>query len=190
MGQRHVIVEGMDASGKDTLITALLTMKAQFHDDLPHFELHERASTSLGGPVPLLDEWVEDDLDHMTDNRPYVYNRHPLISEPIYGPVTRGHMLGRFTDPSWIKHSRELAARHCMVVFCRPPFSTVRANLARTPHGHMPGVMENASRLYDRYDDYMVQWPGRSVIYDYTVSKAYKLMRTLRPIIQNGLTFK
>jgi hypothetical protein len=187
MPQKHVIVEGMDGSGKDTLIAALLLMKAKFHDDVPHFALHERASTSLGGPVAQLDDWVEKDISEMPSNRPYVYNRHPLISELIYGPVIRGCMPGKFNNSRWLANNQVAAALDCMVVFCDPGFDTIRANLARTPHGHMPGVMENAARLYDRYREFMSNWPGRAIRYNYNTSKPYKLMRSLRPIIQNGL---
>jgi hypothetical protein len=170
--RRHLIVEGMDGSGKDTLISKLLMQ-------LPGYTLHERASTSLGGPVANLSGWVIDDLTQMPTQPLSIYNRHPLISEPIYAPYRRigGGLRGAWRDRSWVALNRVIAAEHCLVILCHPSWFTVQYNLLQTSQGHMPGVMENARSLWDAYDKLV--WPGRCIRYNYRRDSVPTLMQTI-----------
>lgn len=181
---RHVIIEGFDASGKDTLIASLKDFKLRGKDE-PHFVLRERASTSLGGPIANLSEWVDDDLETMSRREPSIYNRHPIISELIYGPLIRGHLVGRFTSTPWVRLAREVVAAHCLVVFCHPPFRVITENLERQGEAaHMPGVVKRAHKLYREYSRTIVGWRGTSITYDYTKGQ----QRELEAFIRNHIT--
>lgn len=156
---RSVIVEGMDASGKDTLISKLT-------DWLPDHTLHERASTSLGGPVPNLAQWVENDREFLDSD--WIYNRHPLISEPIYGKYRKGRPTeDKFTDGVWLAEQRKILAEESVLVVCHIPYYMVRETLRRQgPDAHMPGVYDNQLDLWLAYLE--LPWPGPIVRYDYT----------------------
>jgi hypothetical protein len=160
--RRHIIVEGMDGSGKDTLIESLLPL-------FPDHVLHARASTSLGGPIANLAEWTVEDVTTMNTQPPSIYNRHPLVSEPIYAnyrQIQRG-LRGVWSNEAWVHTYRRLASTASVLVICQPPFSIVRANIREAgAHAHMPGVYEHMLELYTEYAT--LHWPGSIIRYDYT----------------------
>lgn len=176
---RSLIIEGMDGSGKDTLIRDL-------RDIYPDHTMHERASTSLGGPVPDLAAWVARDAVRMEETGPWIYNRHPLISEPIYAPIRRINpgLTGVWTNDGWRNAYTSIVAACSVVVVCRPPYEVVRATLNAQGHAHhMPGVVDNAERLYDAYTGLM--WPGRTIRYDYTRGELVDLVKTLNSTLED-----
>jgi hypothetical protein len=159
--RKHIIVEGMDGSGKDTLIAELEKL-------FPQHRKHARASTSLGGPVADLATWTALDVRTMADQPPSIYNRHPLVSEPIYADY-RGVNPGLkapWTNLTWVHTYRRLASQHAVMVICHPPYSVLESNLERSgASSHMPGVLANRLELYKHYG--AVVWPGPSVRYNY-----------------------
>lgn len=174
--RKHLIVEGFDGTGKDTLIEAIRGL-------FPDHTLHPRASTSLGGPVSELADWVDDDLAHLDrDDCPaYIYNRHPLISEPIYGPyreINRG-VAKRFDDPDWLANRRRIMAANSTLIICEPHFSIVDATLKRQGRqAHMPGVFENRLTLYTAYT--RLVWPGLHMRYNWTTATPAALARLIK----------
>lgn len=167
---RSIIVEGMDASGKDTLIARLMDTYGSTH------RLHERASTSLGGPVSNLGEWVARDSMHLTKtSAAYIYNRHPLISEPIYGKYRPGRPTEEiFTNHGWLAAYRKIVSDCTILVLCIPPYHMIRQTLQdQGPSAHMPGVFENQSDLYADYMSFV--WPGRTIRYNYTADSYVSL---------------
>lgn len=186
--RRHLVVEGMDGSGKDTLIRSLLTYRAQTEDSGPHFTLHERASTSLGGPVTNLDMWVVNDLSRMVtgDLPPSLYNRHPLISELIYADrrLVNVGLKFPFTDPSWVEKHRKMLAYHSVLVVCDPGWRTVKRNLDRSVGGHMPGVAESAEQLYSEYQEVIYRWAGPVIRYNYTTTPSHRLVARIRNLME------
>lgn len=183
---RHVVVEGCDATGKDGLLDALIKYRAPGIGSTPHFTMHPRASTSLGGPVSNLDSWVMDDLASMPTQTPSLYNRHPLISELIYAKyrkVTPG-LRGKFRQPPWVKLNQHIMAQHCVVVFCAPPWEVVKHNLMVSgADAHMPGVFDNAQVLYLDYLRMAGEWPGPKMWYNYTFTPKNYFMQQLTPVL-------
>lgn len=173
---KHLIIEGMDGSGKDTLIRSLIPL---FPDHTPH----PRASDSLKGPLYNLTDWVEEHVPLMQvpQSPRFIYNRHPLVSELIYAPwrqINPG-LSGGFLDEDWVNGYRRLAARDSILVICEPKYSTVVANLERQgPSAHMPGVYENAMALYTEYS--LLLWPGMTVRYNYEIDTPETLAHTLK----------
>jgi hypothetical protein len=158
---RHIIVEGPDGSGKDTLIHSLL---GWFGDHT----LHERASTSLGGPVNNLARWTAQDVATMHIQRPSIYNRHPLISELIYSKyrLPPRPQDVEFTHKAWRDALRNHAAKFALVVFCQPPAHIVRSTvLTQGRDAHMPGVYDRILDIYADYESHM--WPGINIRYNY-----------------------
>lgn len=172
---KSVIVEGCDGSGKTTLIGHLFATG--------NYVKHDRASTSLGGPVPDLDIWVGRDLDFLHNRSqgiPFIYDRHPLVSELIYADLrekNRG-VKGWFLNPQWIIEAQQRMAEHAILVICSPPYSEVeRIMQMQGRDAHMPGVFENRLTIFKRYQAYA--WPGTIIRYDRTRNDVSDLIETL-----------
>lgn len=180
---RHLIIEGCDGTGKDTLIAQLLEV-------FPHFALHARASTSLEGPVPDLARWVSDDLEHIqrvdNDKLPirWIFNRHPLISEPIYGRFrVNKPTVPLFLDQNWLNRQKYMLARYAVLVIVHPPWGVVNDILiGQGPHQHMPGVYENRNHIYDAYGQ--VTWPGVMMRFSRTSQNREVFINRLRMFME------
>jgi len=158
-----ILVEGMDGSGKSGMVQRIAA-------DLK-IPIHARACTSAGGPIERVYEWATEDVMSLRWQPFSVYDRHPLVSEYIYGSTTRQHVDDRF----FTKHAQKLSeifARSVLIVFCDPGPDEVFKNVLAGKH--MSGVTENASRLYYFYRTFMHYWPGnRPVVWDYTQPQTY-----------------
>jgi hypothetical protein len=180
--RRHLIIEGMDGSGKDSLINNLVMAH-------PSYTLHERASTSLGGPVADLVGWTERSVieiaNQRTDSPRYIFNRHPLISEPIYAPyrMINAGLRGKFRDVQWLRLQRSIVGGHAILVICDPGWSEVHKNLINTADGHMAGVIDNAHTIYQHYQEF--QWPGPVIRYSYKRDNPDLLLTTISIMRQN-----
>lgn len=188
--KHHVVVEGMDGTGKSTLIQTIMEKcRSKFFTGVsnPYFDLHPRASSSVDGPVASLDHWVEKDVALMPYfTGPNIYDRHPLISEPIYGPVTRGKVPGKFNDPGWIRYFRNrLVHQGTVIIFCDPGWEVIQSNLDKSADAQMPGVIEKSSVLYDYYCDASLAWPGLQMRYDYTKTDIGTVLRNLRHLFSD-----
>lgn len=142
-----VIVEGPDGGGKTTLVDKLC---GYFGTDV-----EERPCTSENGiDMASLKAWVERDMARPLHG-PGIYDRYPLFSEPIYGPLTRGRMADGFNDFSWLNRmNRMLMQRQPVVIWCLPPVNEVLENIERNHDGttpHMAGVLRKARAIYDQY---------------------------------------
>lgn len=160
-----IVLEGMDGSGKSGMVTRI--------SEALKIPIHARAATSgaSGGPIRNLYEWVTDDVTSLRWQPFSVYDRHPLVSEYIYGPITRQHVDQRFFTAHCAKLLEQFAHR-VLVIFCDPGPDEVFKNVLAGKH--MDGVTEHASRLYYAYRSFMHTWPGnRPVVWDYTQPHTY-----------------
>lgn len=168
-----IIVEGMDGTGKSSLIERITSRFS--------IPVHERASSSRGGPVADLFEWANRDVNAWGDMPVHLYDRHPLISEYIYGPVTRGTVDPMFYSADAIHLTRRMQA-DCMVIFCDPEWTEVHANLAADPHNQMAGVMDNSRRLHLLYKSFRHHWAGQKLTWD------YRQADVMMPILINNVS--
>lgn len=155
---RPVIVEGPDGSGKTTLIQKSERNLMARHCD-------------SSGPFKELAKWVEQDLDNPPPPNA-IYDRYPLISEPIYGPIIRGTLPEGFNSGPWLKYCwRHLLAQTPLIIICLPPLETVITNVLG-PDEQMSGVTSNITTIYWLYWAYAhqmrAQAPGIFSVYDYT----------------------
>lgn len=184
-----IIVEGPDGSGKDTLIAEM--MRA---DD--RLFLGPRMSSSKEGPVTSLAKAAYASLTPLPEPGA-MFNRHAVISEPIYGPIVRGCnrlQAERHADewsttaahPDWVVYDNLLQLlfkARPLIIICLPPLEQVRANV--TQDRDMPGVTENIDLIWMQYRQLfawlqLVSRPGvDSMLYDYT-SDAGSLYGVLR----------
>jgi hypothetical protein len=162
---KHIIVEGPDGSGKSTLINHL--------EDTLGIPVHHKASTSVGGPKQDLATWVNDDLAVMRIlikggiGPQFIYDRHPIISEPIYGQVVRKDIQPPFDSTDYIRGIREIIYDSCVVVWCLPDLDTVSHNVFANAHDQMPGVTLNIGKVHQAYMTAYFRWRGPKRQYDY-----------------------
>jgi hypothetical protein len=152
-----IIVEGMDGTGKSSLVARLCEAF-----DLP---LHTRASDSTKGPTQHLYEWARRDVITWAEQERAIYDRHPLVSEFIYGPITRQRMDRRFLSSEGQFLSR-VFRENATVVFCDPGHLIATRNITQQPQ--MSGVIEHMSRLYWGYQSFFHHFDGHIAEWDYT----------------------
>lgn len=156
-----IIIEGPDGAGKSWLVKQLSNELG-----IPQ---HERAVRDRLGPHDVegttLWDWAVRDVASWETSDVFLYDRHPLVSEYIYGPVTRGRMAPGFTHPS-AQGVRQQIEQQCLLIVCLPPLEVVLENIQKEEQ--MEGVQENATILYGLYEALLASWPGWPVRYDYT----------------------
>lgn len=154
-----VVVEGPDGSGKSTLIDNLRLSC-------------DRHCVTLGrsGRPKDLDEikcvvsWIEK----YSGPTPLLMDRHPFISEAIYGNVLRGKSL---LQDYYTMHDIDMHFRTSidLVIYCRPPTSVIYHKLNANPQ--LKGVREHINeivRMYDSTMRYIEHAGARVVEYDWT----------------------
>lgn len=161
--RKSIIIEGPDGAGKTTLVEYLRKATG-----LP---LAPRHSSSLGGAV--------QDVDALVDNRPegpHIYDRHRIISGPIYDRVLKGHLTGRLADSTWFgPHVDWLRTQH--VVFCLPGLAAVTANVNQSEQ--LAGVRDHIQELYNAYELMCSLVLPASVTYSYLSMLPHNLLQIL-----------
>jgi len=124
-----IIVEGPDGGGKTTLLNKL---QAQF--DLP---VAPRVVSKDTEAMVDLVKWTEVNVGQGFQSE--LYDRHRLVSEPIYGSITRVTAQPGFDDPVWLQRMNFLFYEICepLIIYCLPPLWTVVANVNKS-------MMDNA----------------------------------------------
>lgn len=163
-----ILLEGPDGGGKTTLLGQLQLL----------YRLPQRPRFSdANGPYPDLYNRIYDDLHEI--NLPHtecqVYDRHPLVSDYVYGPALRGSLLPEFTWPS-ASTMRTAVAERCLVVWCMPHKDiVVRSLLDRIDEGNHRQVHTRVDEIYDSYLMQRVFWPGPAITYEYNNPASVKV---------------
>ena len=119
-----IIFEGPDGAGKTTLIKKISEMY-----DLP---VAPRVVGTDTQPLVDLRQWVEDNLAadrYKLLSANTIFDRHRLISEPIYSLAMGGDRDDRFWDLHWLRISMDkFYACEPLIVWCLPPIDEVIRN--------------------------------------------------------------
>jgi hypothetical protein len=173
---RHVVLEGPDGAGKTTL--------AKYLSAITDTPLAPKVADSLKGPAGTnLARYVDGDLGQWrnyassdlvissfasaTPSR--IYDRYPLISEPIYGIHVRKRIQPEFMTNWYREAYAKFQAFDPLIIWCLPPYDEVTKHVH--PSRDMDGVWRNISQLYAAYRMASLQWPGRSFVYNHTIHK-------------------
>lgn len=162
-----IVIEGPDGSGKTNLI-------GELSRDLLT-PIHKKASSPTGGPVKNIWEWAYDDVTTMHRQRFQIYDRHPLISELIYGPIVRETIDERF----YTREGQDLCQLFrgaVLVIFCDPGILEVEKNTHANPH--MPGVTEHWKQIFLMYRSVLNHWHGDALTWDYRNMSTYPYLRS------------
>jgi thymidylate kinase len=157
--QSHrIIVEGMDGSGKTTLICDL---KLRF----PELQVVTRP------PGVPFNYWWPQELDR-TPSEPVPLHDRFFYSELVYGPVLRGRIEPRMeliNNMIWFLRSTAL------LIYARPHSAVLRTAAERNLQ--MDGVMENFMPLLEAYDRLMAEemtwYDKRFHRYDWNSNNGY-----------------
>jgi hypothetical protein len=155
-----LIVEGPDGAGKTTLIASL-----QKRYDLP---LAPRVVSKDAEAMVDLKEWVEDNVRGGPQAK--IYDRHRMISEPIYGPILRHDQQPGFTSTPWMMAMMALFYKvQPIIIYCLPPLETVKENIAEDFDNRV--VWHHIDQIYTAYAARAaIDWSRpntRTVIYNY-----------------------
>jgi len=116
-------------------------------------------------PMTDLVRWTHEDVT--SGLKRAVYDRHRLISEPIYGPALRSQMEPGFDNIRWLRsYQQKLRALEPFVVFCLPPVETVVANVDGDEENKV--VWPHTELIYWLYHNAAATWPEPTVVWDYT----------------------
>lgn len=157
-----IVVEGPDGAGKTTLIE---TISRDL--DIP---VAPRVVSKDAEAMVDLKLWVEENVRQGFQRR--IYDRHRLISEPIYGPALREKPEPGFDDPDWFHlHLQHFYDNEPMVIYCLPPFSEVWRNVTSDNDNRVVQARHIIRGIYGAYWNkahtdqvlYKNAW-----IYDYT----------------------
>lgn len=139
-----IVVEGPDGCGKSTLIERLSRESAR------HF-VHIRRSGApktlddLRGIATLLTAAASSAVS-------VVCERHPFISEIIYGETLRGaNRLSDLYSPAMIRST--LIDTVERIIYCRPPTEYIEEGILSKPQ--LKGVAEKLPLLVESYDQMM-----------------------------------
>jgi hypothetical protein len=139
-----IICEGMDNSGKSTLVSKL-------HEDLdiPIIKPPSFNKIWAKGEDAVCDYilWLID-LCEQSKNMNFIMDRHPIISTAVYEPVLfgRNNLESHFFWPV-LKHEFEKCQP--FIVYCRPSNETIK-NFGN--RAQMKGVIDHADALINQYD--------------------------------------
>jgi energy-coupling factor transporter ATP-binding protein EcfA2 len=153
-----IVVEGPDGSGKTTLVKKIAGTL-----DLP---VARRVVTKQATAMTDLQTWVDDNLN--AGLKATVYDRHRLISEPIYGPVLRRSPAPGFDDWRWLMY-RQQKFRNLrpLVIFCLPPLNTVRECVQEDDDNKV--VWDHIDTIYWLYHNAITLWDD-ALVFDWTMT--------------------
>lgn len=146
-----IFIEGVDNSGKTTLIERL--EKAGYRTDKSPHELKGM---------------INFEAETQLNQRGKIWDRGRVISECIYGNVLRD---GPAVDKTSIMRFIE---KRPLIIFCRPADKYILSNNGRA---QMAGVLNNHKALIDAYDELMrelVRFGVRVVKYDWVHQSTYE----------------
>lgn len=153
-----IIVEGPDGAGKTTLVEEL-SRKLQLPVAPKVVDHNTNAITDLV-------RWVDYNIEQGLT--PTLYDRHRLISEPIYGPIMRGRLEPGFDDFHWLKtRQAQFQTLKPLVIWCLPPVDIVLHNVSGDKLNE--AVAEKIQQIYWLYWNEAAKWKSAGPRWDYTV---------------------
>lgn len=163
-----LVIEGMDNTGKSTLA---LKFKNEFNFEIKH---SPGKSFSWG--------WVKKEINRC---ELIIYDRFPLISEQVYGPVLRGEnrIFSNLGD-YWLSQFQQ---KEPLIIYCRPPAGVISDFSGNEEQ--MKGVERHLLNLIKQYDKVIsrLKYEGgwKIIKFDYTQNHGKSIMGEVRKWLKN-----
>lgn len=136
----RIVVEGMDGSGKTTLVNQLYEYLGPSRVEIvPGYNRIEV-------PKSPISTWWMEQLSINPFNRVVIHDRF-FYPELVYGPVLRGKINA---EQSTIDYVRSFLREHALLIYCRPPVGVIRKGVMA--ESQMLGVHAKFSHLLYEYD--------------------------------------
>lgn len=167
-----IIVEGPDGAGKTTLINTLV-------EELFDMEVAPRVVSKDTKALVNLRDWVDANLAKGFQYHT-IYDRHRLISDPIYRFKIPGKSMDSdFYEPQWLATSYlKFRAIRPIIIFCLPPVNVVRDNLRGDKDN--ASVIDHIDPIYYDYVSSMARYLAdaqyQTLIHDYTRSNSLQFI--------------
>lgn len=162
---KRIIVEGMDATGKSTLIETLVR-----HLHGLKIVINEK------GPEQSFNFWLTDQLKADTYGLTPIHDRF-FYSELVYGQVLRGYVN---IDPEIHDLVRDHLRHDALLIYARPPVDIIKHHLDDN-RAQMNGVRETWSDLLSEYDRIMnieqEHYEDRYVIWNWYMDSTSEILR-------------
>lgn len=158
-----IILEGPDGAGKTWLAE-------QLSEDLRIPVAPKVISSSMTSTLSIsVAEWVDKEIDQWP--KPIIYDRFPLISEFIYGPVYKQRIRENFDSPTFLYNCyRAFYKVNPVIIYCLPPWENVWTNVhdEDTDNNAVNTDPVKLKVVYDRYTQEKAR-DFASLSWDYTV---------------------
>ena len=162
-----IVVEGPDGAGKTTLIDDIISATG--------LDVSPRVVSKDAEAMVDLKKWTEENVAKGFQN--LIFDRHRLISEPIYGPILRTEPEPGFDDLPWFQGQlRRFYQLEPVLIYCLPPLQVVWENVCNDPDNRVVHYEGTIAKIYGAYfnkaiTDHVLE--RKNVwIYDYTSGAA------------------
>lgn len=159
----RIVVEGMDGSGKTTLVNNLVEFLGDRAYPVPGY------NRVPAGLKPPMQRWWMEQLAHNPVGQVVVHDRF-FYPELVYGPILRGKVI---MDESTQAYVQNFLRERAFLIYCRPKIEVIKVGV--TKEEQMTGVREKFHDLLQRYDEVMIEeaphYNGRFFRYDWTDEK-------------------
>jgi hypothetical protein len=152
-----IIVEGPDGAGKTKLVERI-------YGDFG-LQVSPKVVDSDTNAMVDLKQWTDENL--AGGFQPMIFDRHRLVSEPIYSAVMHKRPDQNFWDPDWL-----IPAIHCLrlsvkpvMVFCLPPWEEVWKNTVNDPNNQI--IFPHIQKIYNAYIAAYANWGTEALRWDY-----------------------
>lgn len=174
-----IVVEGPDGAGKTTFIEQLNAVL-----NLP---IAPRVVSKDAEAMVDLQDWVHQNVKG--GFQALIFDRHRLISEPIYGPALRDELEPGFSDLSWFYAMLEaFYAIKPIIIYCLPPFQQVWNNVMSEEENRI--FHQNGAALRQIWSGYLnkacTDFALRhdTFIYDYTADDPGHYIKVVKSKLQ------
>jgi GTPase SAR1 family protein len=167
-----IVLEGPDGAGKTSLAKKL-------SKDLG-IPIAPKVVASDMTPLTDLAKWTE--LNVSRGFQRMIFDRHRIISEPIYGPATKVRQNPNFCDPGWVAEmTSRFYSADPIIIYCLPSLNDVRNNV-NDPHTDNSAVRGRITAVYAGYVTRAALDLDRGVgrIYNYRTTKYDDVMEWTR----------
>lgn len=160
---KRIVIEGMDGSGKSTLVNQLMEHYGDQAHLIPGYNRYP-------DPKSTMDRWWMEQLATHPVGKIVIHDRF-FYPEFVYGPTLRGYINA---ESSTVQYVQSFLREHAFLIYCRPPVEILKEGIEAETQ--MVGVKEMFNDLLSAYDNMIItealHYGGRFMKYDWSDDQA------------------